>query len=172
MAPAQIAEGQKLSRELWKKYVVPFQDTVLADDPLRLGDTFKDCDDCPEMVAIPPGQFRMSDLLGEGYDDEKPINDVRIKYSSAVGKFEVTQAECRHVMGNNPSHFRGDDRPVKQVSWKDAQRFIGKLTGLTLKKWSIVNERVWLATNLNFGGTNEPRKMQDPRTDHHRTRRW
>ncbi|MDP6021058.1 MAG: hypothetical protein QGG19_07120 [Alphaproteobacteria bacterium] len=114
----------------------------------------------------------MSDLLGEGYDDEKPINDVRIKYSSAVGKFEVTQAECRHVMGNNPSHFRGDDRPVKQVSWKDAQRFIGKLTGLTLKKWSIVNERVWLATNLNFGGTNEPRKMQDPRTDHHRTRRW
>jgi len=23
--PAQIAEGQKLSRELWEKYVVPFQ---------------------------------------------------------------------------------------------------------------------------------------------------
>ena len=25
MAPTQIAEAQKLSRELWKKYVVPFQ---------------------------------------------------------------------------------------------------------------------------------------------------
>jgi len=25
MTPAQIAEGQKLSRELWGKYIVPFQ---------------------------------------------------------------------------------------------------------------------------------------------------
>ena len=56
------------------------------------GDTFKDCDDCPEIVVIPSGQFRMRDLRGGGHDGEKPVHDVRIDYSFAVGKFEVTQA--------------------------------------------------------------------------------
>jgi len=70
--------------------------TALADGPLHPGDTFKDCAYCPEMVVIPSGRFRMGDLhgdfKGEEYADEKPVHDVRIDYSFAVGKFEVT---CR-----------------------------------------------------------------------------
>ena len=38
-----------------------------ADDTLLPGDTFKDCRECPEMVVIPAGTFRMGDLQGSGY---------------------------------------------------------------------------------------------------------
>ncbi len=56
----------------------------------KLGDNFKDCDDCPEMVIVPPGSFLMGDLHGAGYFSERSIRDVRIDYVFAVGKFEVT----------------------------------------------------------------------------------
>ena len=156
MTPAQIAEAQKLSRELWKKYVAPFQGTALADDPLRPGDTFKDCDGCPEMVVIPPGQFRMGDLSGDGprvttpgfgkvsgNNDEKPIHDVHIDYSFAVGKFEVTQAEWRHVMGTDLSFYPGEFDPAENVSWLDAQKFIGKLTSRTGHQYRLLSEAEW-----------------------------
>lgn len=35
----------------------------------------------------------------------------------------ITQAQYRAVMGESPSFFRGDDRPVERVSWHDARRF-------------------------------------------------
>jgi uncharacterized caspase-like protein len=79
------------------------------------GLAFRDCADCPEMVVIPPGRFRMGDLNGNGDSDEKPMHDVRIKYSFAVGKFEVTQSQWQSVMGGNPSRFKGANRPVERV---------------------------------------------------------
>jgi formylglycine-generating enzyme required for sulfatase activity len=39
----------------------------------------------------------------------------------------VTQAQWRAVMGNNPSHFKGEDLPVENVSWDDVQDFLRKL---------------------------------------------
>ncbi len=71
-----------------------------ADNTLRPGDTFKDCADCPEMEVIPSGRFRMGDLQGGRVHTEKPVHDVHIDYSFAVGKFEVTQAQWRAVMGS------------------------------------------------------------------------
>jgi formylglycine-generating enzyme required for sulfatase activity len=126
----------------WRK---PYEVCAMLspDDPLRPGEAFKDCAGCPVMVVVPPGQFRMGDLSGGGRSDEKPVHDVRIKYSFAVGKFEVTQAEWRHVMGNNPSRFKGDDRPIEQVSWQDAQRFIGKLTSRTGHQYRLLSGAEW-----------------------------
>ena len=46
-----------------------------------------------------------------------------------MGKTEVTQAQWEAVMGSNPSHFKGPDRPVESVSWDDCQAFIEKLNG-------------------------------------------
>ena len=47
-----------------------------------------------------------------------------------MGKYEVTQAQWEAVMGNNPSHFKGADNPVENVSWDDCQDFLKKLNAL------------------------------------------
>jgi formylglycine-generating enzyme required for sulfatase activity len=45
-----------------------------------------------------------------------------------LGRTEVTQAQWKAVMGGNPSHFKGDDRPVETVSWADSIAYCRKLT--------------------------------------------
>jgi hypothetical protein len=45
-----------------------------------------------------------------------------------VGKYEVTQAEYQAVIGSNPAEFRGERRPVENVSWNDAMEFSKKVT--------------------------------------------
>ena len=60
-----------------------------------------------------------------------------------MGKYEVTQSLWQVVMGSNPSKFKGDDLPVEQVSWNDCQEFIGKLNGLTGKKFRLPTEAEW-----------------------------
>jgi formylglycine-generating enzyme required for sulfatase activity len=47
-----------------------------------------------------------------------------------MGRTEVTQGQWQAVMGNNPSGFKGQDLPVEQVSWLNAQEFIRKLNQL------------------------------------------
>ena len=107
------------------------------------GETFRDCADCPEMVVIPSGSFRMGDLSGAGQNDEKPVHDVRIDYSFAVGKYEVTQDEWQAVMGSNPSHFKGGRNPVEVVSWDGAKSFVRKLSARTGKTYRLLSESEW-----------------------------
>lgn len=81
-----------------------------------------------EFVAVPGGCFQMGNTFGDRYKDEKPVHHVCVSDFS-IGKYEVTQGQWQRVMGNNPSHFKqcGDDCPVEQVHWDDAQQFIERL---------------------------------------------
>ena len=108
---------------------------------------FKDCDDCPEMVAIPAGSF----LMGSKADpfatsppsaDEIPEHAVSIKAFS-LGKFEVTQEQWYALMGNLPSQSKGRTLPVTEVSWDDAQAFIKKLNEKTGKQYRLPSEAEW-----------------------------
>jgi sulfatase modifying factor 1 len=63
--------------------------------------------------------------------------EVTIAKAFYMGKFEVTQAQWKKVMGSNPAYFQGnniegdtDSFPVERVSWKDVHRFIKKLNQL------------------------------------------
>ena len=71
-----------------------------------------------EFVEIPAGEFLMD--CGK----RRPTTIAR---PFLLGRHEVTQAQWEAVMGNNPSEYKGADRPVEQVSWNDVQAFIGKL---------------------------------------------
>ena len=64
-----------------------------------------------------------------GDDDEKPVRRVQISKPFYLGKYPVIQEQWQTVMGNNPSHFKGDPRrPVENVSWQEVQDFLRKLT--------------------------------------------
>ena len=77
-----------------------------------------------EFVLIPAGKFTM-DADTHTWDMVK--HPVTISKAFYLGKFEVTQAQWQAVMGNNPSRFKGDDRPVESVSWFAVQEFIQRL---------------------------------------------
>jgi len=88
----------------------------------------RDCDGCPEMVRLPGGSFQMGsppDEVSRGSDESQHRVTVE---TFAIGKYEVTQAEWRGVMGGNPSEFAGCDRcPVENVSWHGVQEFLERL---------------------------------------------
>ena len=89
-------------------------------EPVRPPNDFE-----PEMVWIPPGGFMMGAKNGPEY--EKPVHRVTISQGFYMGKYEVTQAQWLTVMGNNPSHFIGDNLPVDQISWSAAVSFVRRL---------------------------------------------
>ncbi|MFP6750810.1 MAG: SUMF1/EgtB/PvdO family nonheme iron enzyme [Pirellulaceae bacterium] len=62
--------------------------------------------------------------------DESPAHLVQFRGPLWVGVHEVTQAQYVDVMGSNPSHYKGDARPVDSVSWEDARMFCYKLSTL------------------------------------------
>jgi len=60
-----------------------------------------------------------------------------------IGKYVVPQKLWVQVMGGNPSKFKGDNLPVEQVSWNDAQEFIAKLNSMTGKQYRLPTEAEW-----------------------------
>jgi formylglycine-generating enzyme required for sulfatase activity len=59
--------------------------------------------------------------------------------------YPVTQAQWAWVTGssNRPSNFKGDDRPVEQVSWDDVQVFLAMMKELTSKHVTLPTEARW-----------------------------
>jgi len=97
------------------------------------------------MVPVAGGAFTM----GSPTSEENRISDecqhlVGVQ-SFSIGKYEVTQADWRNIMGNKPSYFKGcDDCPVEQVSWNDAQDFIEKLNAkYPGKNYRLPTETEW-----------------------------
>lgn len=122
-----------------------------ADAPSVLGrkpgEVFRDCAECPELVVIPPGSFLMGSpgSDNERSSDEGPEHRVTIQQAFAVGRFEVTQGEWKALMEQNPSFFKecGDRCPVEGVSWKDAQRYVRKLSERTGRAYRLLSEAEW-----------------------------
>jgi formylglycine-generating enzyme required for sulfatase activity len=65
---------------------------------------------------------------GSMEDDEKPVHRVTLTSGWFMGVHPVTQAQWKAVMGTEPSHFKGPNKPVEQVSYSDCQKFCTKLT--------------------------------------------
>lgn len=78
------------------------------------------------MCWCPPGTFVMGIKPSKSYPRRNQV-EVTLTKGYWMGKYQVTQAHWQAVMGANPSHFKGDNLPVEQVSWNDAQAFLEKL---------------------------------------------
>jgi formylglycine-generating enzyme required for sulfatase activity len=69
-----------------------------------------------------------------------------------LGRYPVTQAQWRVVAGYeqieqkldpDPSRFKGDNRPVEQVSWDDAQEFCRRLSVKSGREYRLPSEAEW-----------------------------
>jgi len=97
----------------------------------------------PVMVFVEPGTFTMGCPDDEDFDGALPAHQVTLTSGYYIGKYEITQAQWKAVMGSNPSHFRGDNLPVEYVHWDDVQKFLAKLNELTGKKYRLPTEAEW-----------------------------
>lgn len=98
-----------------------------------------------DMVYIEAVEFTMGatkEQKGEANSDEKPAHPVVLN-CFYLCKYEVTQELWEAVMGDNPSHFKGKNLPVENVSWDDCLKFIMKLNELTGKKYRLPTEAEW-----------------------------
>lgn len=93
-----------------------------------------------ELVFVEGGGFLMGSD-GE-FDREKPVHQVEVP-SFYMAKYQVTQRLWEAVMGNNPSRFKGDRRPVEMVSWENAHQFIQQLNQKTRKHFRLPTEAEW-----------------------------
>ncbi len=97
-----------------------------------------------EIVQIPGGKFLMGSPAGEKerQSDEGPQHPVTVP-GFFMGKYEVTQAQYQAIMGNNPSEFKGEKRPVEKVSWNDAVEFCKRLSQKTGRTYRLPSEAEW-----------------------------
>ena len=138
----------------------------------KAGDIIQDCRQCPQMVYIPAGAFRMGDIQGGGDSDEKPVHRVSIKAflmsatEVTVGQFrtfvkasgyktEAEQGDGCYVYENgswdgrsnanwgNPGFKQSANEPVVCVSWNDAQRYVEWLSEKTGEQYRLPSEAEW-----------------------------
>jgi len=116
---------------LWAEFTVPQEQ---AEDVTQ------------RMRWIPPGRFLMGSPESEPgrYGDEGPQHEAVVRGGFWLFDTPCTQALWEAVMGENPSEFKGKNRPVETVSWDDCQEFIPKLSdavrGLQLR---LPSETQW-----------------------------
>jgi formylglycine-generating enzyme required for sulfatase activity len=123
------------------------------------------------LMLIPAGEFMMGAPADEpeSFDRERPQHLVQVP-QFMMGRYPVTQAQWRVVAGYeqgtsveinpDPSKFKGDSRPVEQVSWEDAQEFCQRLSEITGKNYRLPSEAEWeyacragTVTPFHFGAT-------------------
>ncbi len=139
----------------------------------KVGEVFRDCAECPQMVVVPAGSYRMgSPTHEEGrFDREGPVHEVRIPEPFAVGVYEVTRGQwsafveetgysaespCWTVEGDkwkeksesredwrHPGFSQGDAHPVVCVSWGDAQSYVKWLSVKTEEEYRLLSESEW-----------------------------
>ena len=120
-----------------------------------------------KMVKVEAGSFIMGSPdndpdAGGIYSDEKPQHRVSLS-SYAIGETEVTQALWKVVMGNNPSQYIGDNLPVEEISWDEAQSFVKKLSSMTGRSFRLPTEAEWeyaarggkYSKGYRFSGSND-----------------
>jgi len=95
-----------------------------------------------EMIWVEGGSFSMGSDSEKASAAERPAHNVTLD-GFHMGKFEVSQALFREVMGWDTSYFPGKGHPVNNVSWINIQRFIGRLNEMTGKRFRLPTEAEW-----------------------------
>jgi formylglycine-generating enzyme required for sulfatase activity len=125
------------------------------------------------MVQIPAGSFQMGspDTEAERESNEGPQHRVELQ-SLYLGQTPVTQAQWQAVanwpqvelkLNPDPARFKGANRPVEQVSWKEVMEFCRRLSQRSKLVYTLPSEAQWeyacragTTTPFAFGDTLTP----------------
>ncbi len=113
-----------------------------------------------DLILMPGGSFMMGD--DKHHQDEQPIHQVMVS-PFLMGKYPITQAQYRLVMGADLGSGLGADYPIEQVNWHDALAFCTKLSDQTGQQYRLPSEAQWeyacranTTTAFHFGSTITP----------------
>lgn len=113
--------------------------------PTGTGDTFRDCERCPLMVTIAPGEFAMGS--DQHRREEKPVHQVSISSPFALGVYEVSVGEWQACVDADSCRYRPDtsdpNLPVSNLSWDDAQAYVRWLSNATGSDYRLPSEAEW-----------------------------
>ena len=115
---------------------------VLAEDndfrTIRVGNSYFD------MSFVKGGTFMMGSDAPGAEADEQPVHKVSLS-DYYIGQTEVTQHLWKKVMGddNNPSAVKGNNLPITNITWNEAQQFVERLSELTGMHFRLPTEAEW-----------------------------
>ena len=145
---ALLANGKlmRIYREEFESVTVSARGTVTQLEPRQaeifathLGDGVE-----LETVSIPGGSVLMGSSENERGIDYLELLQHRVNVPPFfLGRYPVTQEQYEVVMGNNPSYFKGANRPVEQVTWNDATEFCWRLSQRTGRQYRLPSEFEW-----------------------------
>lgn len=101
---------------------------------------------------IPPGRFLMGSSIHEpDREPDEGLHSVTLPDGFFFSETPCTQAQWSLIMPDNPSAFRGWNRPVEQVGWEEAREFARRLTDFHHKsalitagwRWDLPTEAQW-----------------------------
>ncbi len=114
----------------------------------KVGESFRDCQKCPEVVYIPAGSYIMG--TDEGGKAERPAHKVSISKPFAIGKYEVTFDEWQACLDEKACKRLPDDhkwgrgrRPVVNISWLEANDYLRWLSAKTSQTYRLPSEAEW-----------------------------
>lgn len=93
-----------------------------------------------EFIKVNAGCF----LMGGDNDDESPKHKVCITRPFYLSKTEVTQAQWKSIMGENPSKHKNKNKPVETVSWNGVKKFIKEINKIEkTNEYRLPTEAEW-----------------------------
>ena len=123
---------------------VAFGVPAQMDPKFHVPDDAAELKEYVELIKIPSVTFLMGSSADntKAYSNEHPQHVVTVP-SFLMGRYPVTQYQYKKVMGNNPSRFKGANRPVECVSWNEAVEFCQKLSEQSGKNYRLPTEAEW-----------------------------
>src|SRR5262245_50345441 len=126
-SPVRAADDIATAPEVPPSTTWPLRPLTLAEErALPPARRFKECATCPEMVAIPAGQFRMGSVRGEGDRDEEGPNGqpftVTIAAPYALGRYVITvrdYLECAAEAECPPAAWQDPQSPYHATTGSD-----------------------------------------------------